>query len=54
MKEISRAFLVGDTAMEQRITRAKARIAAAEVPFETPDAARSRPSAWRRWPRSST
>jgi RNA polymerase sigma-70 factor (ECF subfamily) len=34
--EIARAFLVGDTAMEQRITRAKSRIAAAEVPFETP------------------
>jgi RNA polymerase sigma-70 factor (ECF subfamily) len=38
VKEISRAFLVGDTAMEQRITRAKGRIAAAEIPFETPDA----------------
>jgi RNA polymerase sigma-70 factor, ECF subfamily len=38
VKEISRAFLVGDTAMEQRITRAKSRIAAAEIPFETPDA----------------
>ena len=34
--EIARAFLVGETAMEQRITRAKSRIAAAEVPFETP------------------
>ncbi len=33
---IARAFLVGERAMEQRITRAKARIAAAEVPFETP------------------
>jgi RNA polymerase sigma-70 factor (ECF subfamily) len=38
VKEISRAFLVGDTAMEKRITRAKSRIAAAEIPFETPDA----------------
>jgi RNA polymerase sigma-70 factor (ECF subfamily) len=38
VKEISRAFLVGDSAMEQRITRAKSRIAAAEIPFETPDA----------------
>jgi RNA polymerase sigma-70 factor (ECF subfamily) len=38
VKEISRAFLVGDTAMEQRITRAKSRISAAEIPFETPDA----------------
>lgn len=33
---IARAFLVGDKAMEQRITRAKARIAAAGVAFETP------------------
>jgi RNA polymerase sigma-70 factor (ECF subfamily) len=37
--EISRAFLVGDTAMEQRITRAKARIAAAGLEFQTPNAA---------------
>jgi len=34
--QIARAFLVSDAAMEQRITRAKARIAKAEVPFETP------------------
>jgi RNA polymerase sigma-70 factor (ECF subfamily) len=34
--QIARAFLVGDKAMEQRITRAKARIAAADVPFEAP------------------
>ena len=34
--QIARAFLVGEKAMEQRITRAKARIAAAGVPFETP------------------
>ena len=33
---IARAFLVGEAAMEQRITRAKRRIAAAGVPFETP------------------
>ncbi|TCT07693.1 RNA polymerase sigma factor [Aquabacter spiritensis] len=38
VKQIARAFLVSDTAMEQRITRAKARIAAAEVPFEAPGA----------------
>lgn len=38
VKEIARAFLVGESAMEQRITRAKARIAAAGVPFETPGA----------------
>lgn len=37
--EIARAFLVSETAMEQRITRAKARIAKAEVPFEAPNAA---------------
>jgi RNA polymerase sigma-70 factor (ECF subfamily) len=34
--QIARAFLVSEAAMEQRITRAKARIAKAEVPFETP------------------
>ncbi|MDH7795267.1 MULTISPECIES: RNA polymerase sigma factor [unclassified Beijerinckia] len=38
VKQIARAFLVGDSAMEQRITRAKARIAKADVPFETPGA----------------
>jgi len=37
VKEIARAFLVGETAMEQRLTRAKARIAAADIPFATPD-----------------
>ena len=36
--QIARAFLVGERAMEQRITRAKARIAAAELPFEAPGA----------------
>ena len=36
--QIARAFLVGEAAMEQRITRAKARIAKAHVPFETPGA----------------
>jgi len=36
VKQIARAFLVGESAMEQRITRAKARVAAANVPFETP------------------
>ena len=38
VKEIARAFLVSESAMEQRITRAKARINAADVPFETPGA----------------
>jgi RNA polymerase sigma-70 factor, ECF subfamily len=36
VKQIARAFLVGEAAMEQRITRAKARIAGAGVPFEAP------------------
>ncbi|MBN9281612.1 MAG: sigma-70 family RNA polymerase sigma factor, partial [Hyphomicrobium denitrificans] len=34
--QIARAFLVSDAAMEQRITRAKARIAKADVPFDAP------------------
>jgi RNA polymerase sigma-70 factor (ECF subfamily) len=38
VKEIARAFLVGESAMEQRITRAKRRIAEAQVPYETPGA----------------
>jgi RNA polymerase sigma-70 factor, ECF subfamily len=38
VKEIARAFLVSEAAMEQRITRAKSRIAKADVPFETPGA----------------
>lgn len=36
--EIARAFLVGESAMEQRITRAKRRVSEAQVPFETPGA----------------
>lgn len=36
--QIASAFLVSEAAMEQRITRAKARVAAAEVPFGTPGA----------------
>src|SRR5262245_5495664 len=38
VKQIARAFLVGESAMEQRITRAKSRVAEAGVPFETPGA----------------
>ena len=38
VKQIARAFLVSEAAMEQRITRAKARIAKAETPFEAPGA----------------
>jgi RNA polymerase sigma-70 factor (ECF subfamily) len=36
VKQIARAFLVSEAAMEQRITRAKGRVAAAGVPFEAP------------------
>jgi RNA polymerase sigma-70 factor (ECF subfamily) len=36
VSRIARAFLVSDAAMEQRITRAKQRIAKADVPFEAP------------------
>lgn len=38
VKQIARAFLVSEAAMEQRITRAKARIARADVPYEAPGA----------------
>jgi RNA polymerase sigma-70 factor (ECF subfamily) len=37
--QIARAFLVTEAAMEQRITRAKRRVADTDVHFETPDAA---------------
>jgi len=37
--QIARAFLVSESAMEQRITRAKRRVAAAEASFEAPVAA---------------
>jgi RNA polymerase sigma-70 factor (ECF subfamily) len=36
VKEIARAFLVSESALEQRITRAKNRIAEAEAPFGAP------------------
>jgi RNA polymerase sigma-70 factor (ECF subfamily) len=38
VKEIARAFLVSESAMEQRITRAKRRVAEAKVPYEIPGA----------------
>jgi RNA polymerase sigma factor (sigma-70 family) len=37
--EIARAFLVQETAMGQRITRAKAKIKAARIPYQVPSAA---------------
>jgi RNA polymerase sigma-70 factor (ECF subfamily) len=36
VKQIARAFLVSEAAMEQRITRAKRQVGGADVPFETP------------------
>ena len=42
VKQIARAFLVSESAMEQRITRAKGVIAKAGVPFETPGAPSAR------------
>jgi RNA polymerase sigma-70 factor (ECF subfamily) len=36
VSQIARAFLVGESAMEQRITRAKAKVARAGAAFETP------------------
>ncbi|WP_028065729.1 RNA polymerase sigma factor [Solirubrobacter soli] len=38
MPEIARAFLVTEAAMGQRITRAKAKIKAARIPYRVPDA----------------
>jgi RNA polymerase sigma-70 factor (ECF subfamily) len=38
VKQIARAFLVSESAMEQRITRAKTKVAAADVPFDAPGA----------------
>ncbi len=39
IREIARAFLIGESAMEQRLTRAKCRIADANVPFGAPGGA---------------
>ena len=36
VKQIARAFLVSEAAMEQRITRAKAKVAGGDAAFETP------------------
>lgn len=38
VQEIARAFLISESAMEQRITRAKRAVARAAVPFEAPGA----------------
>ena len=38
VRQIAKAFLVSESAMEQRITRAKARVAEAGAPFEAPGA----------------
>jgi RNA polymerase sigma-70 factor (ECF subfamily) len=39
MPEIAQAFLVPETTMAQRITRAKKKIASAKVPYRVPEAA---------------
>ncbi len=39
VRQIAKAFLVSEAAMEQRITRAKGKVTKANVPFETPGAA---------------
>ena len=41
--EIARAFLVQETAMGRRITRAKAKIKAAKIPYGVPSVRTSRP-----------
>src|SRR5438045_9129644 len=38
VKQIARGFLVSESAMEQRITRATSKVASAAVRFETPGA----------------
>ncbi|HEX3667247.1 MAG TPA: RNA polymerase sigma factor [Rhizomicrobium sp.] len=38
VKQIAHAFLVSESAIEQRITRTKARVAKSDVPFEAPGA----------------
>jgi RNA polymerase sigma-70 factor (ECF subfamily) len=37
VKEVARAFLISESAMEQRLTRAKRRVAESGIPFDTPD-----------------
>ena len=49
VKEIARAFLVSESAMEQRITRAKRRVAEARVPYEAAGRRSSAPNASPRW-----
>ena len=43
--EIAQAFLVPETTMAQRITRAKAKIKGANIPYKVPDAGRPRRAA---------
>jgi RNA polymerase sigma-70 factor (ECF subfamily) len=42
VKQVARAFVVSEAAMEQRITRAKSRILSAAIPYAAPDAAARR------------
>ena len=51
--EIARAFLVQETTMGQRITRAKAKIKAARIPYRVPSA-EDLPASPACWPSSSS
>ena len=52
--EIAQAFLVPETTMAQRITRAKKKISVAKIPYRVPVRGRPRPSGVRRCSRWST
>ena len=52
--EIAAAFLVPETTMAQRITRAKRKIAGAGIPYRVPDARRPARAAGRRAGRRSS
>ena len=51
---IARAFLVPESTMAQRISRAKARLREVDAPFAVPPPGRAARSAWRPWRTCST